>query len=185
MVLTDIRDDLGERAAATLRADGHDARYPHLDVTSEQNWAQVMDAVMAAHGRLDILFNKAGVGFPGKVEDISVDIWDRELGVHAKRSRRSSLLTASESCMKSALSNRRGLAECHDQGYRTFLRYLRPFALFASNPCFVATHKEGHNANNAKGRKQRKQSAIPDGHGANITDRRRPGAPPASAGRSS
>jgi len=40
--------------------------------------------VMAAHGRLDILFNNAGVSFPAKVEDITVDIWERELGVHAK-----------------------------------------------------------------------------------------------------
>ena len=84
VVLTDIRDELGERAAASLRTEGHDARYLHLDVTSEQNWAEVADAVMAAHGRLDILFNNAGVSFPGKVEDITVDIWERELGVHAK-----------------------------------------------------------------------------------------------------
>src|SRR5260370_32639302 len=84
VVPTDIRDDLGERVAASLRAEGHDARYMHLDVTSEHNWAQVVDAVMAAHGRLDILFNNAGVSFPGKVEDITEDIWHRELGVHAK-----------------------------------------------------------------------------------------------------
>jgi len=84
VVLTDIRDEPGERAAAALRAEGHDARYLHLDVTSEQNWAQVVDAVMATHGRLDILFNNAGVGFPGKVEDITVEIWERELDVHAK-----------------------------------------------------------------------------------------------------
>jgi 3(or 17)beta-hydroxysteroid dehydrogenase len=84
VVLTDIRDELGERAVAALRAEGHDARYMHLDVTSEQNWAQVVDAVMAAHGRLDILFNNAGVSFPAKVEDITVEIWERELGVHAK-----------------------------------------------------------------------------------------------------
>ena len=76
VVLTDIRDDLGERAAAALRAAGHDARYLHLDVTSERNWDQVVDAVMAAHGRLDILFNNAGVGFSARVEDITVDIWD-------------------------------------------------------------------------------------------------------------
>jgi 3(or 17)beta-hydroxysteroid dehydrogenase len=76
VVLSDIRDDLGERAAAALRADGHDACYMHLDVTSEQNWAQVVDAVMAAHGRLDILFNNAGVGFSARVEDITVDISD-------------------------------------------------------------------------------------------------------------
>jgi NAD(P)-dependent dehydrogenase (short-subunit alcohol dehydrogenase family) len=84
VVLTDIRDDLGERAAAALRADGHDARYMHLDVTSEENWANVVDAVMDTHGRLDILFNNAGVGFPRKVEDITVAIWERELDVHAK-----------------------------------------------------------------------------------------------------
>ena len=40
VVLTDIRDDLGERAAASLCAEGHDARYSHLDVTPEENWAQ-------------------------------------------------------------------------------------------------------------------------------------------------
>jgi len=84
VILTDIRDDLGERSAAALRAAGHDARYMHLDVMSEQNWAQVIDAVMAAHGRLDVLFNNAGVAFPGKVENITVETWDRELGVHAK-----------------------------------------------------------------------------------------------------
>ena len=39
---------------------------------------------MAAHGRLDILFNNAGVSFAAKVEDTTVDIWDRELRVHAK-----------------------------------------------------------------------------------------------------
>src|ERR1700749_596562 len=70
VVLTDIRDELGERSAAALRAEGHDARYMHLDVTSEQNWSQVVDAVMAAHGRLDILFNNAGVSFPPKGGDI-------------------------------------------------------------------------------------------------------------------
>ena len=42
VVLTDIRDELGERAAAALRAEGHDARYLHLDVTSERNWAEVV-----------------------------------------------------------------------------------------------------------------------------------------------
>lgn len=55
VVLTDIRDELGERAAAELRAAGHDARYMRLDVTSEESWAKVVDAVMCAHGRLDIL----------------------------------------------------------------------------------------------------------------------------------
>jgi NAD(P)-dependent dehydrogenase (short-subunit alcohol dehydrogenase family) len=84
VVLTDIRDDLDERVAVPLRAEGHEARYLHLDVTSEQNWALVVAAVMATHGRLDILVNNAGVSLHGKVEDVTADIWDREFGVHAK-----------------------------------------------------------------------------------------------------
>jgi NAD(P)-dependent dehydrogenase (short-subunit alcohol dehydrogenase family) len=45
----------------------------------------VVNAVIEAHGRLDILFNNAAVSFPGKVEDITVGIWNRELGVRANR----------------------------------------------------------------------------------------------------
>ena len=35
-------------------------------------------------GRLDILFNNAGVSHPMQVEQISESIWDKELAVHAK-----------------------------------------------------------------------------------------------------
>jgi hypothetical protein len=56
------------------------------------------------------------------------------------------------------------------------LRYLRPFACFALNPCFDPTSEKDHNANNAKGRKQRKQTGTVGDHGANTTDRRRTGA---------
>lgn len=84
VVLTDIRDELGERAAEALRDKGARARYLHLDVTSEDEWASAVDAVMAEFGRLDILFNNAGTAFPMKVEDMPVEIWDKELAVHAK-----------------------------------------------------------------------------------------------------
>ena len=58
VVLIDIRNELGERAAAARRAEGHEARYMHLDVTSDKAWAKVGDAVVTTHGRLDILLNK-------------------------------------------------------------------------------------------------------------------------------
>ena len=62
VVLTDI--DPGEQSAVILRAEGNDARYMHIDVTSEQNWAQVADTVMATHGRLDIQFSTTRHQFP-------------------------------------------------------------------------------------------------------------------------
>ena len=84
VVLTDIRDELGERSAAALRDRGADAIYRHLDVTSEADWKQVVEDTMEAYGRLDILFNNAGVAFPSKIENLSEETWDLELAVHAK-----------------------------------------------------------------------------------------------------
>lgn len=84
VVLTDIRDDLGERAAAALRERGSDVLYRHLDVTSEADWRRAIDDTLEIYGRLDILFNNAGVAFPSKIENLTEETWDRELAVHAK-----------------------------------------------------------------------------------------------------
>ncbi len=49
VVLTDIRDELGERAAAALRDQGPDVLYRHLDVTSEADWQRAIDDTLAAY----------------------------------------------------------------------------------------------------------------------------------------
>ena len=84
VVLTDIRDELGQRAAAALRDQGADVLYRHLDVTSETDWKRAIDDTLTAFGRLDILFNNAGVAFPSKIENLTEETWDLELAVHAK-----------------------------------------------------------------------------------------------------
>jgi len=56
--LTDIRDDEGRARAARLAGN---ARYQSLDVRDEAQWQAVTDAVLAAHGRLDVLVNNAGI----------------------------------------------------------------------------------------------------------------------------
>ena len=54
----------------------------------EQNWAHTVATVMATHGRLDILFNNAGIGFAAsKVEDTH----RRNLGPRTQRPRQGRL----------------------------------------------------------------------------------------------
>jgi NAD(P)-dependent dehydrogenase (short-subunit alcohol dehydrogenase family) len=84
VVLTDIRDELGERAAQALRDGGAEARYERLDVTLAADWQRVIGDTMAAYGRLDIVFNNAGISVPTTVEKLTEEEWDRELSVHAK-----------------------------------------------------------------------------------------------------
>ena len=84
VVLTDIRDELGQRTANEISEAAGEAIYLHLDVTSEPEWVRVVEAAVARFGRLDILVNNAGSGARYRVEDTSEADWDGQMNVHAK-----------------------------------------------------------------------------------------------------
>jgi NAD(P)-dependent dehydrogenase (short-subunit alcohol dehydrogenase family) len=58
VLVTDIDDRAGAALAAEL---GAQAAYRHLDVREESHWIGACDALVASHGRLDVLVNNAGV----------------------------------------------------------------------------------------------------------------------------
>ncbi|KAK1678167.1 hypothetical protein QYE76_039015 [Lolium multiflorum] len=59
VVLADVQDDLGRALAADL---GHEsATYTRCDVTDEAQVAAAVDLAVSRHGKLDIMFNNAGV----------------------------------------------------------------------------------------------------------------------------
>ena len=84
VVMTDVKDEVGERAAAALREAGGDVRYLHLDVTSASQWTEAIETTLSAYGKLDVLVNNAGISVAARVEDLSEADWDAELAVHAK-----------------------------------------------------------------------------------------------------
>jgi NAD(P)-dependent dehydrogenase (short-subunit alcohol dehydrogenase family) len=78
---TGIRDDDKERVAAGL---GPRTTHLQLDVSREDHWQRVMAAVIARHGRLDLLVNNAGYLQPGlNLEDTSLPEWQRHFAVNA------------------------------------------------------------------------------------------------------
>jgi NAD(P)-dependent dehydrogenase (short-subunit alcohol dehydrogenase family) len=54
------------------------------DVTDEARWRQVVDATVAAFGRLDILVNSAGIGTKGNIETETLADWRRVHAVNAE-----------------------------------------------------------------------------------------------------
>lgn len=68
VVLGDIQD---ERGAAVAAATG--GAYQHCDVTSENQVAALVDAAVAAHGRVDCLVANAGIiGAQGPIDEIDL-----------------------------------------------------------------------------------------------------------------
>jgi NAD(P)-dependent dehydrogenase (short-subunit alcohol dehydrogenase family) len=76
-VIADIQDDAGARVADEIGA-----RYVHCDVASEDDVAACIDAAVGRFGRLDCMFNNAGIlGAIGPITEIDATAWHRSLDV--------------------------------------------------------------------------------------------------------
>ena len=77
----DVLDELGEEAAARLRAEGLRVSYRHLDVTEPADWAAAV-ADATARGPLRILVNNAGVIHVTPLVEETLEAWNRLLAVN-------------------------------------------------------------------------------------------------------
>jgi NAD(P)-dependent dehydrogenase (short-subunit alcohol dehydrogenase family) len=83
VVLTDVNDETGEATASSL---GDRVRYVHADVSQESDAETMVAETIDAFGRLDILYNNAGI-MPlgdGSVTENDAEIWDEVLAVNVK-----------------------------------------------------------------------------------------------------
>ncbi len=65
-----------------------------LDVTSPDEWEQVIDATIKSYGRIDYLFNIAGVTFPKYIIQSDTDLIDKHMDINAKGSMYGTTLVA-------------------------------------------------------------------------------------------
>lgn len=78
VVIADIQDALGEAVAASAGC-----TYMRCDVTDEAQVEATVGAVVAAHGRLDVMLSNAGVLLPtGSVMDMDLAELDRVMAVN-------------------------------------------------------------------------------------------------------
>src|SRR5262245_46888154 len=62
VVLTDIKEEMGFKTAEQIRAIGGEALFVRHDVTSEEEWQEVIHTTIATFGKLNVLVNNAGTG---------------------------------------------------------------------------------------------------------------------------
>ncbi|MGI9310256.1 MAG: SDR family NAD(P)-dependent oxidoreductase [bacterium] len=84
VVLSDVNDDAGERAAEALRADGGDALYHRCDVTDADEVQLLIDFAAARHGRIDAVIANAGIVHAADILELSVEDFDRVLAVNLR-----------------------------------------------------------------------------------------------------
>lgn len=82
VVIADISDQRGGALAEEL---GPSTTYAHTDVTDEEAVARAVSSAVERWGRLDVMFNNAGVGgVGGPIEDLDMEAYDSTMDLLLK-----------------------------------------------------------------------------------------------------
>lgn len=81
VVVTDVD---GTSAANTAKDCGENASACVLDVRDAAAVKSLIEATATTHGRLDYLFNNAGIGVGGEAHEIPLDAWDRCIDINIR-----------------------------------------------------------------------------------------------------
>jgi NAD(P)-dependent dehydrogenase (short-subunit alcohol dehydrogenase family) len=82
VMVTDLQDIKGQEVVAGIVKKGGKAAYLHHDVTDEAQWIDVVAQTVAKFGKLDILFNNAGIGIGVSVLEMTLADWRKQTAVN-------------------------------------------------------------------------------------------------------
>jgi len=80
--VADINEANAKQVASAIIQSGGKAHSVHVDVTKENEVKNLIDDAVSKYGRIDYLFNNAGVAIGGDVRDITLEQWQKVLDVN-------------------------------------------------------------------------------------------------------
>lgn len=84
VAVNDLNAAHGEETVREIVAAGGQAMFIQADVTDPGSAKSMADQMIAAYGRIDVLFNNAGISGVGMLHEIEPDAWDRVMNVNIR-----------------------------------------------------------------------------------------------------
>lgn len=84
VVIADLDASSAQETIGHIKKAKGEACFVPTDVSQTGQIKNTVDVAVNQFGRLDILFNNAGINPPGSVTDMDEEVWDREMAVNLK-----------------------------------------------------------------------------------------------------
>ena len=82
VVITGRRSELGQKVSDGISQTGGRCVFVHADQTQAEACSYILEQTLASFGRVDILFNNAGIVTHGTAESTSEETWQRTLDIN-------------------------------------------------------------------------------------------------------
>ncbi|KYG26995.1 SDR family NAD(P)-dependent oxidoreductase [Alkalihalobacillus trypoxylicola] len=82
VIVNDLNKEAGETTINEIREIHQQAWFVQADVTNPLQVQEMIESVVSKHGRIDVLFNNAGISGVGKLHELNVKDWNRTLDVN-------------------------------------------------------------------------------------------------------
>ncbi|MGG1552140.1 SDR family NAD(P)-dependent oxidoreductase [Paenibacillus ferrarius] len=84
VIVNDIQPEKGEETVAAIRAAGGKAIFLQADVTDPASVARMVEQAIEQCGRIDVLFNNAGISGVGALHEVEPEQWERVMTVNIR-----------------------------------------------------------------------------------------------------
>ena len=81
LVLVDVNEEVGTKFEEKLKSQGRDVVFVQADVTNEADVKNIFETTLSTYGRLDIMFNNAGIGAVKPTEELDYKEWRRTVEI--------------------------------------------------------------------------------------------------------
>ncbi len=82
VIVADINTEGALQVASSINSNGGRARMAHLDITQAGDVEKLVQETASEHGRLDYMFNNAGISIMGEMRNFNLDHWKRMIDVN-------------------------------------------------------------------------------------------------------
>jgi NAD(P)-dependent dehydrogenase (short-subunit alcohol dehydrogenase family) len=84
VIVNDLQQDKGQETVDEIRQAGGTVAFYQADVTDPASVKSMVDGIIAEFGKIDVLFNNAGISGVGAIHEVEPEAWDRVITINIR-----------------------------------------------------------------------------------------------------